>query len=181
MRHLFLLSVGFVFLPLISVNAQTSQPATSFAELPRVLPADTPIVLRLVSGEVVQGRVDAVEGARLSIREHDRVRWIGEADIARVDRRTPDSIANGLIIGAGIGASIFLKYYSENALCSHNCQFVSGGLALVGIGAGVGTVIDALMVRTTTMYERRDAELRAVILFGVNNGVTRSVALRVTF
>lgn len=180
MRDL-LVTIGFLSLSLISLEAQTSQPAASFAELPRVLQADSLVVLTLVSRERVQGLVDAVEPARLSICERDRVRWIREADIARIDRRTPDSIANGLLIGAAVGASIFLKYYSENALCEYNCQFASGALALVGIGAGVGTAIDALVVRTTTVYERRNAELRGVILLGVNNGGSRSVGFRLIF
>jgi hypothetical protein len=179
MRSLLLVTMASGLVP-IPLPAQTPEPVTSFAELRREIRTDAALVVTLVSGERVRGRADVLEDARLSIRERDQVRWLREDDVARIDLRMRDSIKNGLIIGAAVGGGIFLNYYSENALCRSNCQFTSGALALVGMGAGIGAIIDALVARTTTVHERRDPPPRALMLFGVE-GATRSVALRVSF
>jgi hypothetical protein len=165
-----------LFLCVPAASAQTA--ATSLVGLPALLPADARVDVTLVSGQQLHGRVDAVEATRLSIRDGDAIRWLAESEIARMDRRVPDSIANGLLIGAAVGAGLFVNYHQENALCQVNCQFVSGALALVGIGAAIGGTIDAFMVRTRRVYERADRSPVGQMRFAVALS-TRTIAVRV--
>jgi hypothetical protein len=75
-------------------------------------------------------------------------------DVLRIERQTTDSLLNGALIGAAIAGAVFLKYYSENALCQ-SCQFTSGALAMIGIGAGAGAGVDALIARHEIVFEQR--------------------------
>lgn len=154
--------------------AQTS-PARSIAELARLVDAHPELLVTLASGERVKGRLDAIDSSRLLLRTDRDTRWVREADLTRIETPTRDSLLNGILIGAGVGGAIFYKYYLENALCQYNCQFVFGGVFLVGAGAGVGLAIDALKPSRKTLYERGP---KTTVVFQVQ---TDGMALRILF
>ena len=129
-------------------------PAHRIAELAPLVDAHPEIVVTLDSGERLKGRLDAIDVSKLSVRKDNATRWVQESDVTHIEQRTRDSLLNGLLIGAGIGGVLFLRYYSHNALCQYNCQFVSGGLFMIGAGAGIGAAVDALKPLRKTIFVR---------------------------
>jgi hypothetical protein len=88
---------------------------------------------------------------------------VAEAETLRVVRENPDSLRNGARSGAIVGAAIIA------ALLLPSSREVDGPTALagigiyVGLGAAIGTGIDALIKDHTLAYERPAA--RRVSIF----------------
>ena len=138
-----------------SAFAQT--PAATFDEAQaRLRPGDRVIVTD-TEQHTIKGRVEEISTSSLRMVVDARRHDLAPREVLRIERRSPDSLLNGALIGAAIGAAGFLKYYSENALCQSNCQFTSGALAMVGIGAAAGAGLDALIARNETVFEQRPA------------------------
>ena len=135
--------------------AAAQEPAASFEELGSRLSVGDTVFLVDGGGTRSKGTIAALSATSLRLLVDGIPRDFPEADVRQVDRRSSDSVLNGLLIGAAIGGALFLRYYSENALCQVNCQFVSGALGMIGIGAGVGAGIDALVIGRKTMFRRR--------------------------
>lgn len=176
-----LLALGmFVLLPAPFVQAQPLEAQETFGVLRSRLAIGTTVDVELESGARVRGRLLAVEDARLSIRDGREIRWLDATDVVRVDTRTADSVLNGVLIGAGVGGAVALGIISENALCSYNCQFVSGAIVYTGIGAGLGAALDALVQKATPVYRRGGRAPRIVVGVGAG-GAGRSVAVRFSY
>jgi hypothetical protein len=137
-----------------SFTAFAQAPDTTFDELRSHLEAGDRVTVTGDEQQPISGRLEALSPSSLRLLVDGRPRDIALREVLRVERRTRDSILNGVLIGAAIGAALFLKYYSENALCQGGCQFTSGALGMVGMGAGAGAGIDALIVRRETLFQR---------------------------
>ncbi len=136
--------------------AQT--PATTFDELRSRLSAGDRVVVTGAQQQTIKGRLEELSPSSLRLLVDKQSHDVALRDVLRVERRTRDSLVNGILIGAGIGGAFFLKYYSENALCRGGCQFRSGALGIVGIGAAAGAGVDALITRRETVFERRASQ-----------------------
>jgi hypothetical protein len=142
-----------------TVFAQT-RAATTFSQIQTVLKPGDRVTVTDARRQTVRGRVEALTASSLRIAIDGQRREFEPADTLRIERRRPDPLLNGALIGAAAGAALFLKYYSANALCHGNCQFTSGALALVGIGAGAGAGIDAWLVGHDTVFQQAPAMSR---------------------
>jgi hypothetical protein len=108
------------------------------------------------SGVRLDGYTPAYDRIRAGLHRTEKasVFVVREGDHAALARKTPgqsqqrDSVWNGLLIGAGIGAAG--GYIWARDICGSNdteCFFIAGPvgvLAGAGIGAAVGAVADAL-------------------------------------
>jgi hypothetical protein len=135
-------------------SAFAQPPASTFDKASVRLQSGDRVIVTDAHQQTITGRLEELSGASMRILADGRHRELAFDDVLRIERRTPDSLLNGLLIGAAIGGALFLKYYSDNALCQNDCQFVSGALGMVGMGAGAGIGLDALVVRKETVFEQ---------------------------
>jgi hypothetical protein len=106
------------------------------------------------NGKPVRARVVEIRPDRIIILQNKRTREIPVTRIVRIERG--DSLRNGALIGFASGAGFALDRLEG---CEMNCYgaFVP---VLGAIGAGVGTLVDALR-RTTTLYVIPERDLDA--------------------
>ena len=138
--------------------AQT--PATTVCELPSRLTAGDRVIVTSTQQQTIKGTLQDLSSSSLRLLVDGHAHDVALQNVWRVERRSRDSLLNGVLIGAAVGATLFLKYYSENALCQGGCQFTSGALGMIGIGAAAGAGVDALITRHEMVFERRDRQLK---------------------
>jgi hypothetical protein len=144
--------------------AWAQAPATTVEELPSRLTAGDRVIVTGTQQEIIKGTLQDLSSSSLRVLVEGHPHDVALQNVWRVERRSRDSLLNGVLIGAAVGATLFLKYYSENALCQGGCQFESGALAMVGIGAAAGAGVDALMTRREVVFKRRDRQLEVKFL-----------------
>ncbi len=142
--------IGVAVLGISEASAQA--PAASFEQLRSCLTPGDLVFLTDAERRVSKGTLVELSGTSLRLLVDGMPRDFVEADVSEIDRQSSDSVLNGLLLGAAVGGAIFLKYYSENALCQANCQFVSGALSLIAIGGAVGAGIDALVAQRKPVF-----------------------------
>ena len=132
-----------------TINAQ---PAVSSLEgLTKVLASDTKVSVTDTSGDIFRGIiVDATESALL-IRIKSEIRRFEAADIRFVRVRKPDSVANGALIGAAVGAGLTSLIFLDNE-CRDDPECYGALAVYSGIGAVAGFPIDALISRSVVVY-----------------------------
>jgi len=134
--------------------AQT--PATTVDELRSRVTVGDRVVVTSAQQRTIKGTLEELSSSSLKLLVDNHSQDVAWQDVLRVERRTRDSLLNGILIGAAFGGALFLKYYSENALCQGGCQFTSGALATIGIGAAAGAGVDALIARRETVFKKRE-------------------------
>jgi hypothetical protein len=133
-------AVAYVFFLGGPVFAQSDgQPVHSFEQLGTRLTIGEVIAVLDTSAGETRGRVAAFSGEALTLAIDGSRRRFAMADVARIERRRRDPIANGLLIGAGAGA--VLGYGVGRGVDSPSCPHP--GIEC-GQGATLGTVTGAL-------------------------------------
>jgi hypothetical protein len=134
--------------------AAAQDAATAVEQLTIGLHSGDVVFITDAAQRVTKGRFAELSPTSLRLLIDGRPRDFALGEISQIDRRSSDSLLNGLLLGAAFGGALFLKYYSENALCQAGCQFGSGALGLIAIGAGIGAGIDAMVTTRTTVFKR---------------------------
>lgn len=116
-------------------------------------------------GQQFKGRIGAMAPAKLNIVVDGKSVDVPYDRIVRVDRPN-DSLANGALIGLGVGAALGLIAVARedrNGNCSpgdYYCGdttsggYLAGTLIVGGLGTAVGVGIDALIHRKHEIYRR---------------------------
>jgi hypothetical protein len=164
------------------INHQEVQTITGGAwsrpeELPHALQTGREVKVTLASGAVVSGRVELFDGDRLEV---DGQTWrLSEGDIAIVEARVADSLANGALIGAGVGAGLsLLSLASCGTQCPDNAAAL---LPLVGIGAGLGVAFDALKKETKIFHVGQTGSSRSLTITPLLTRDQRGVLVTLRF
>ena len=110
-------------------------PAASFEELTGCHLVGETVFVVDASGRETRGRVEALSGLILVVAVESSRRQFTVADVQRIDRRRRDSVRNGLLVGAGLGA--LAGFGLGRSLDSRDC---SRSTAECGQGALIGTV-----------------------------------------
>jgi hypothetical protein len=106
--------------------------------------------------------------------------------IQSLERRR-DSVRNGALIGAGIGAGLFGTMFIYAAAVDRNEMdewapgYLAGGAVIVGLGAVLGAAIDALHSKPPVRFDRgapRAAKVRVVPVVSLRRGVGLAVGVR---
>ena len=137
-------------------HAEAQELAGTFDQL-RVL-VETGDRIRVVdtTGQDIRGTIAAIGAASLTLESGGTRRDLAERDIATIHQRRPDSLANGALWGLAAGAGLGL--YGGIALSG-----IGSSAAIIpiftllygGIGAGIGTGLDALLSAERVIYARR--------------------------
>jgi hypothetical protein len=111
-------------------------------------------------GQEVKGRVVDLGPDSFAIETRGQRRELRYADTVRIDR--VDSLRNGALIGLIVGSGLGLAVVSDTSCdpvaigCGHPGpgNYIATALVAGGLGAAVGTGIDALIGGTRTIYRR---------------------------
>ncbi len=139
------------------------------------------VYVRRANGATVKGRVTDFDGDVLHIDDRTLSLSGSEGDkIERIDLRVEDSLKNGVLIGAGIGASLVtLACLSDE--CGGGGYVVVGAVLYAGIGAGLGALFDILLNDRELIYVAPDSRsglklLAAPILSQDRKGILISIS-----
>lgn len=135
--------------------------ATSFQELRLLVhPGDT-VTVTDANGQTASGKITDLSSSSLALTIDHRPREWRESEVARITQRRGDSLANGALIGLAIGAggsAIAGAVWDANNVG----DTAAGEYALViaiyaGLGAAVGTGLDALIRKRQVIFEKGSA------------------------
>ncbi len=153
MRHVARIAALII---LAAATAEAQELAGTFDQL-RVLvkPGDTLTVID-GSGQRVEGRVSSLSSSALDLTVSGRPRQFLSTDINTIEKRGPDSLKNGALIGLAIGGGIGAAGMIALAGTADNpaALMAVGALVYGGIGAGIGTGFDALIEDRRVIYAR---------------------------
>lgn len=108
------------------------------------------VALETLTGDVTRGEVEGVDATGIRIRASSGSLRFARAEVRRIARvlRGDDSLKNGAIIGAAIGAGYVLVVLAMLAADGDAeitpAGSVAGGALFTGIGAAIGALVDSL-------------------------------------
>ncbi len=124
-------------------------PVASLDELAKVLKPQAQVDVTTTDGKRTRGIVSAVDQSHLRLTAAAGPLDIRRDQVKTVETRRRDSLWNGLLIGAGVGAALGLipDYYDDCEEC-HDSLYGS-----IAVGAGVGLLIDAIRSSRQVVYK----------------------------
>jgi len=176
------LSVLILSFVVFGESAATAQQANTFEQLQVLVePGDTVSVLDF-SGKTSKGTIAKLSRDSLRLVVDGVARDLPQWTVLEIKQRRSDSLANGAIIGAIPGAAwgMWVALFSD---CHGNCA--ANQAAAIGfsaaLGAGIGLGIDALIIRTHTIYRGSGRASSshfniAPVLHGGNRGIAMSLS-----
>ncbi len=96
----------------------------------------------------------AVSATALQLASRDGVRAIPFADVAVVVTQK-DSLWNGIAVGGGVAGLVVAGYNGDCDTCYGSAELASYRAIVVGIGAGVGALIDWIVREERVLYKRK--------------------------
>ena len=125
-------------------------PLPSIAEVGRQVPVGSIVLVTDRTGTTAKGRLRAAADEAIRVDIESGTRTIPAGDIRHIRWQRSDSLLNGLVIGAAVGAipGIYFLAVDPNE-CTGMCPEEYG---LIAVGGAVGALIDHFVVRTTTVY-----------------------------
>jgi hypothetical protein len=145
----------FLLLILTPLTANAQAIATNLEELRfKVKPGDI-VYLTDDAGEERRVQVLDLSPSSLRILVEDRERLLNEDRVMRIRQRLHDPLANGALIGAGVGLAPLAGYCLLARNSSESCDSSVAPAVLVygGIGAAAGIGIDALIKGRKVVYQ----------------------------
>ncbi|MGE0124225.1 MAG: hypothetical protein AB7U25_14940 [Vicinamibacterales bacterium] len=144
-----LMGVGMLMATGVAAVAQTPPPARTFAELAARITVGERLEVVDLGDQRIAGRLADVTATTLTLRVGRRPRAFTEAAVARVERRRPDRIRNGVLIGLGVGAVVGTRIGPADSQLCRGSGLECGQGALIGTIAGgfwgalLGWAVDA--------------------------------------
>ena len=147
----------------VVLGAATASPASAQsgagtdARVKAVLAPGMTVWITDTTGREERTRIVDVADNTVTTTAGDQIRRLRTTEIARIRVRHADSVLNGAVVGAGIAVA------SGLSVCRltepwENCRDDVGPMLRIGaVGAGIGVVIDTLIRRQHTIYERRQS------------------------
>jgi hypothetical protein len=134
------------------------------------------------TGRDTKGRIESLSSAEIVLRTPDGLRRWSDPDVRAIRQRRGDSLANGALIGFGVGAGLGIAG-GVALLESGDSRAVVPALGALygGLGAGIGVGIDALVTRTYVIYEPSGAARPRVRLMPLLAPEVRGLQVAVLF
>jgi hypothetical protein len=142
------------------------------------VPTGATVLVTDAQGGVVKGTLAAVGSHAIELRTKSGPRTVAASDLQRIQWQQTDSLLNGTLIGAGIGAipGVYWLIADPNE-CAGLC---AEDYVAIGVGAVVGALVDRAIKRRVTVYESsgggRGRRVAIVPLAGTRTGL--QVALK---
>jgi hypothetical protein len=173
---------AFALLVLLAARSEAQAIAENFDQLRFRLQAGDTVYIVDGTGQEQEARVLDLSSSLLAVSIDGTRRSLSEPDVTRIRRRLPDSLRNGAIIGAATGSGLGIGLYASlGDECSAGC-WATGVAFYGGLGALVGTGVDALIKGRKTIYTAagRDPSAKVVVRPLILPGV-KSLSLSVHF
>jgi hypothetical protein len=154
------LSVAILCAALLAFSAASASAQSinrSFAELQKQVNVGQSVTVTDAGGNKVAGRIVDLSPGSLTLLVDRQPRTFAETQVQRVQQRRFDSLANGTLIGAGVGAGVglaFVIYWlvvDPNECTGSPCW--SDMLAPTILGTLTGLGIDAAIKANVTLYQ----------------------------
>lgn len=177
-------ALAFLLLPAL-VRGQ--EPVKSFDQLNTRLTVGDKIVVTDAQGREHEGRILVISPSALTLHSRGGQQETIASEVVLVQERPHDSLMNGALIGLACGLALGAVAAADCA--GGDCEFspaavfaIAGGL-YGGIGAAVGTGIDALIPgKKRVVYRAADrAPATQIRLSPVVTAHTKGLALSVAF
>jgi hypothetical protein len=137
-----------------SAQEPEADPATTFSDLALRLPAQSFIIVTDQQGQRTTGRLIGIDGDALSLGT-DRALSFRQSDVQQVQRKIPDRILDGGLIGFAIGMAGPLIVCTSISDSSETSACALGSVAFGGLpGFAIGALIDRARSRTVTLFRR---------------------------
>jgi hypothetical protein len=152
MRHV--LTV-LLLLAATATSAAAQELATTVDQLRVLVKAGDTLIVSDRSGRQVRGRLVRFAGTTIEIAEDQAVRVYRPEEIANIQLRYADSLANGAKIGFGIGAGLGVLAGLAIAGELNAAAAVPTIILMYGaMGAGIGVGVDGLTSSTRIIFSR---------------------------
>jgi hypothetical protein len=132
------------------------------------------IVTQSASGQELRGHIVELSATTLAMLVEGKRVEMPLENVVRIEGQN-DSLKNGAIIGAGVMAGLTAIGYAAGG-CRRSTVCASNAIINVGLGALIGTSIDALHKGRTTIYSKPAAVSLAVAPSG--KGASAQLMLR---
>jgi hypothetical protein len=141
-----------------AVPCAAQEPVREFSQLnTRLRPGDT-IWVTDAQGREVKGRILSLNTDEVTL-EGGRRRSFGAPDVSTIQLRRNDSLANGALIGLGVGGGLTLVACLVSVDSSDAGWCAAAAAVYGGIGAGIGVGIDALIPGKKVLAYRAPASV----------------------
>lgn len=147
---------------LISVPAEAQQIAGTFDQLRVLIKQGDTLTITDGAGQRMQGKLSELSTSSLVLDVSGALRQFQESDVNTIERRGPDSLKNGALIGLGIGGALGALAIAAAASEGETAFGVIAAALYSGIGAGIGVGIDALVEGRRVIYAGSPTRKRSV-------------------
>jgi hypothetical protein len=160
--------------------AEAQQPVSSFADLWMRLKSGDQVFVTDGSGQETAGVFAKVSDSSLSLLVEGQVRDVPSGDVREIAKQG-DSLMNGFLIGAGIGAVLEAAAFVDCDEALEECLHPAAAAAIGGlVFGGVGALIDHFIKGRTVVFRVKSTALRLRPGLSVGQGqVTASLVLSV--
>ena len=163
-----------------------AQTAASFDELPLVLRPGDRVTVTDDSGRNITGQIIDLSPSTLSLAARGARLDLSAADVSFIRQRRPDPLRNGALIGLGVGAipvAIISWFGYAYALGEGGNPWgvVPFAGMYLGLAAGIGAGVDALIQRNHVIYGPMGAAQRRLTVSPLLSGDRRGVAVSLRF
>ena len=132
--------------------------ASTFDQLSVLVKSGDAISLVDSTGRETKGRIDKLSAASLTLVTGSGSRELRETDVAMIRQRRSDPLMNGAIIGALVGSGLALTIVATLLEHGDSTRGAAIGTAIyAGLGAAVGTSVDALIRGQRVIYRKPGA------------------------
>jgi hypothetical protein len=180
MRHVVRIAALII---LVAATAEAQELAGTVDQL-RVLvkPGDKLTVVD-DSGQRVEGKVSSLSASALSLTVSGATRQFLSTEVNSIEKRGPDSLKNGALIGLAIGAGIGAAgMIALAATADDPGPFIAVGVLMYGgIGAGIGTGFDALIEGRRVIYAKSGSAGSTVTVAPMFTGSRKGVRVSLRF
>jgi hypothetical protein len=167
----------------VSVAAQGFAPLSSGLKVGQkvYVVMDAPCTTAECGGEFVAGRIWELTASSIVVNDGRNRYALPAVEVRRVER-SGDRIWNGMLAGFAVGFGVgFVSVMAEGCDSNRGCLFGGPGWASLaglftgGIGAGVGTLTDALISGRRVVFDRPGESRKTVIspIVGARSGGIR--------
>jgi hypothetical protein len=184
--RLHLLAAGVLAVVSIPAPAFAQSVAHSFAELASMVSVGQTITVTDAPGAEIKGRVAQLSPRSLTLAFDAATRDFAESEVRLIQQKRPDSLLNGTLIGAAVGAGVPLVLVA--AFCAADegdCDWDGEAAALIavyaGVGAGIGALVDYGVKGNKTVFLPGDATKTSVRIAPLLDHGQRGVRVSVRF
>ncbi len=151
--------IALILVSLLSFPAR-AQGIPGRWEKVEALKLGSPITVELKNGDRLGGQFEGLSPSELLLRTNSAQAAIPRSDIQRITTRQHDSVKNGTLIGAGVGAVIGLGVVvARSGFGGGDRAWLAYALGLSLFGAGVGALgglgVDAGSWKNVVLYQAR--------------------------